>query len=410
MADRLEGAFARFEASAMPLFQPVPVTALPALTRRRRRVWTGLVAGLLVLAVGGPIGALAVAASPGPDPGPEPVERGPYQVNVPGWELREPPQFGYTPGTIWAFANGRCSEDGCLPGELARSTDGQGRVWEVVTVVGDNRDVDLHVSAAGTVYLRERGDRVSEVMQETGAISLGAELPGPPELLLENGGNLVLQCPGEETYGGPGALACDAPEVADLTSIARPVVPAGMGRLTQIARDGTGRTWLLGAAPDSQEFWLSSSADGGRTWDTPARYETTHLAGVPGTDDRERIRITVSPVDGDAWAVGGSPIRVWKLTHDDQGRIVADGNGTPFGATRPSFIRALGAGVLASATPDDTIWMFQPGEGQMPVVKGFAAVSMDVLADGTLVALDEAGRYAIGAGHGWERTWTHLTP
>ncbi|MDP9796724.1 hypothetical protein J2S43_005236 [Catenuloplanes nepalensis] len=408
MADRLEDAFARFEASATPLFQPAPVSALPAMIRGRRHRWAGLLAGALVLLVGGPAGAFAVASS-GPD-GPVPQPPG-----IPNREHLREPQFGFAPGTIWTYSDGLCTDDGCRPSQLASSAD-QGRTWQVRPGAEGFQDAQLIVSPRGDIFLREPGDTVHQVLPESGASILTPSRPGPPELLLENGGDLILRCPDEQTYGGPDALACDRPEVADLTKPFAVAAPEGMGRLTQLARDGKGRVWLLGRDPDSGTFWLSSSADDGETWDTPVRKE-----GPPGG-----VRLTVSPVDSDAWIVAGDPVRVWRLGHDAEHLIVADGDGrtvadhaggvasegegTQFDAAEPSMVRALGFGVLVAATPDAGLWIFQPDAGRMPVEEDFTAVSMDVLADGTLVVRDAAGRFGVGAGQGWERTWAWPEP
>ncbi|GAB7052961.1 hypothetical protein [Catenuloplanes indicus] len=408
MADRLDEAFARFEASATPLFRPAPVAALSTMARARRRRWPGLLAGALVLLVGGPAGALAVAGGDLRGIAPEPP-------GIPNREHLREPQFGFAPGIVWTYANGRCVETGCWPSQLASSVD-QGRTWQVRTGAEGFQDAELIVSPRGTVFLREPGDSIHRVLPETGASIVTAALPGPPELLLENGGDLILACPGQETYGGPDALSCDRPEVTDLTTVVTPAVPGGMGRLTQLARAGDGRVWLLGRDPDSGTFWLSSSADDGATWDPPVRRD----------GDPAGVRLTVSPVDGDAWVVAGGPVRVWRLTHDGDTVIVEDGDGrsvadhaggvaaegesTQFDAAEPSMVRALGRGVLAAATPDAGLWIFQPGDGRMPIDEDLAAVSVDVLADGALVVRDAAGRFGIGTGDGWDRTWTWSEP
>ncbi|MFI5839349.1 hypothetical protein ACIA8K_06480 [Catenuloplanes sp. NPDC051500] len=413
MADRLDDVFTRFEASVAPTFRPVPVGELTVRGwRRGRRLWTGVLAGALVLLVGAPVGALALGdASPGP--GPETVieETSPYRPYIPGWGYRAGLQFGFGPGAVWAYSTGTCAGELCsvLPG-LAVSKD-QGNTWQLRPGGEGLRDAELIVSPRGTVYLREPGgDTIEQILPETGASIVMPALPGPPELLLTFGGDLILECPGQETYGGPDALTCDRPEVTDLTTIVKPEVPAGMGRLTQLARAGDGRTWLLGQ--DGGAVRVSSSADGGKTWDAPVTKESA-----------DPIRLTVSPIDGDAWLVAGDPVRVWRLTHDGERQVVEGGDGrsvtevagqipqsdeTPFDAAEASMIQARGEGVLAVATRYDGIWAFAPGGGRMQ--EEFAAVGLDMFTDGTAVARNGDGRCLISTGHGWERTETWLEP
>ncbi|GAB7042879.1 MULTISPECIES: hypothetical protein [Catenuloplanes] len=413
MADHLHDVFARFEASVAPTFRPVPVTELSARRRsgRPRRLRAGLLAGVLVLVAGGPVGALTFGAS-SPDAAPEAPVRDIGQIRLPGWEHRAPAQFGYAAGTLWAYGEGRCAENVCVDSELATSTD-DGMTWRARPGGREYRDARLIVSPLGNVYLREQDSgTIARVLPDTGESVLTPALPGPRDLLVVNGGDLILECPGQETYGGQEALACDRPEIADLTGAVEPVAPAGMGRLTQLAPDGRGRTWLLGHEPESRSFWLSSSADGGRTWGTPVRRESA-----------AEIRLAVSPIDGDAWLVAGDPVRAWAVTHDGDGPVVAAGDGrgvaraggshaevTQFDDAKASMIRALGDGVLAVATPGDGVWVVQPDEGRGPVVDDFVAVDMAMHADGGLFLRDADGRVVISAGRGWERSMAWPVP
>ncbi|WP_033342475.1 hypothetical protein [Catenuloplanes japonicus] len=400
MADHLEDVFARFEAAVAPTFRPAPVGEL---TRRRgRRAWTGMVAGALVLLVGAPVGALTLAGSSS-DAAPGPLERDIGQIPLPDWELRAPAQFGYANGTIWAYADGGCGEDVCVDSQLASSVD-LGLTWQIRRGGDGYTHATLFVSPRGNVFLREAGaESIAQVLPETGASILTPAVPGPPELLLELGGDLILECPGQETYGGQEALACDRPEVTDLTSIVKPEVPAGMGRLTQLIRDGAGRTWLLGRDPDSRRYRVSSSADGGRTWDTPVERES------PADD----LRLTVSAIDGDAWVVTAAPVRVWRLTHDGGTLTVKDGEGATgawSSTATASMLRAVGEGALIAATPADGSWLLEPGLGQLPLEPAFATVSMRTFPDGAVILRNGIGHVGVGVGRGWNRSWAWPVP